>query len=33
MIYFSHITNPFQLNKGRIDRALNDGKSVWQIVK
>ena len=33
MIYFSHITNPFQPNKGRIDRALNDGKSVWQIVK
>ena len=33
MIYFSHIINPFQPNKGRIDRALNDGKSVWQIVK
>ena len=28
MIYFSHITNPFQPNKGRIDNVLDDGKTV-----
>jgi len=33
MIYFSHITNPFQPNKGRIDRVLDEGKTVWQLVE
>ena len=33
MIYFSHITNPFQPNKGRINRVLDEGKTVWQLVE
>ncbi len=33
MIYFSHITNPFQPNKGRIDNVLDDGKTVWDMVR
>ena len=33
MIYFSHITNPFQPNKGRRDRVLDEGKTVWQLVE
>ena len=33
MIYFSHITNPFQPNKGRIDNVLDDGKTVWDMVQ
>lgn len=33
MIYFSHITNPFQPNKGRIDRVLDEAKTIWQLFK
>lgn len=33
MIYFSHITNPFQPNKGRIDRVLDEGKTIWQLIE
>lgn len=33
MIYFTHIINPFQPNKGRVSCALEKEYTVWDIVK
>ena len=32
MTYFNYFTNPFNLNKGRISKALSKNQTIWQIV-